>query len=149
MIDNIAKLTKILLWVLIALTAFFAFMLFLNTSETDHKWISTALTFSEIVLYVTIAAAVLSALYIFTMKLIAKPKKASATLIPIFLLIIFLLIAFSTSSDEVLNMPTYEGSDNVPKTIKWTGTGIIIMYILLVLAVLSIVYVEISKLIKK
>ncbi len=149
MTDNIAKITKILLWVLIALSAFFALMLFLNTNETDTIWVDNALTYAEIILVVSICAAVLSVLYIFIMKLKARPKKALISIIPIVILIMIVLFAYASSSDQVLTMPTYEGPDNVPETVKKTGAGIIVMYALIGLAIASIVFVEISKLLKK
>jgi flagellar biosynthesis protein FlhB len=81
--------------------------------------------------------------------LIAKPKKAFKSIVFIIVLCFILLFAYAASSDELLNMPNYEGQDNTQGVIKWTGTGIIMMYILLGLAVISIVYYEISRFIKK
>ena len=47
--------------------------------------------------------------------------------------------------DTILKIPAYSGTDNVPSVLKKVGTGLISMYILLGLAVLTIVYTEISK----
>lgn len=146
--DNIAKITKVLLWVLIALSIFFALMLFTNTTDEDTTWISNSLTFTEIILYLTAGAVVLASLYIFTMKLIAKPKRAMISLIPIVLVLIIFLIAKSQASDALLEMPNYDGDANVPSQLKWTGTGLIMMYVLLGLASVSIIYAEVSKLFK-
>ena len=146
MTDNIAKITKIILWVLIALSLFFALMLFINTTEEDTTWISNALSFTKIVLYLTIAATVISSLYIFVMIFLAKPKKALIKLIPIVLLGVILLFAYIKASDIPLDMPNYDGDANVPVQVKWSGTGLIMMYVFLGLAVLSIIYVEIARL---
>jgi len=148
MTDNIAKITKILLWVLIALSVFFALMLFTNTTEENTTWVGNSLTFTEILLYLTAGAAVVASLYIFTMKLIAKPKRALISLIPILLLLVIFIIAKSQASDAILDMPTYDGDANVPSQLKWSGTGLIIMYVLLGLAVVSIIYAEVSRFFK-
>jgi hypothetical protein len=59
------------------------------------------------------------------------------------------MFAYDYYSDQFLNMNTYEGHDNVPETIKKTWAGIIVMYVIIGLAVSSILFVEISKLLKK
>ncbi len=148
MTDNIAKITKVLLWVLIALSIFFALMLFMNTTEEDTAWIANSLTFTEILLYLTAGAAVLASLYIFAMKLIAKPKRALISLIPIILVVIIFIIAKSQASDAILDMPNYTGDANVPGQLKWSGTGLIMMYVLLGLAFVSIIYAEVSRFFK-
>ena len=58
---------------------------------------------------------------------------------------VIVVIAYLLASDEVLKIPAYSGTDNVPSVLKKVGTGLISMYILLGLAVLTIVYTEISK----
>jgi len=146
MTDKIAKLTKILLWILIALSAFFGLMLFLNLN--DSNWIDNALIFAEVILFITIGTAIFSSLFVFTMRLIEKPKQTFKSIITIVILSVILLLAFTLSPNEALNMPNYDGTDNVPKIVKWTGTGIIVMYILLSLAILSIIFVEIRRFFK-
>jgi len=148
MTDNIAKITKVILWVLIALSLFFALMLFLNASEENTTWISNGLQFTTILLYLTIGAAVVSSLYIFAMIFMARPKKALVKLIPIVLLGVILLIAYSQATDIPLDMPNYDGEDNVPGPLKWSGAGLYTTYALFGLAILSILYVEISRLFK-
>lgn len=157
MTDNVAKISKIILWVLIALSVFFALMLFINGSDyeasadkntADITWINNGINYTMILLIVTAAVAVIASLYIFVMIMMAKPKRALIKLIPIALLGIILLIAYTQASDIPLNMPNYEGSDNVAGPLKWSGTGLFITYGLLALAVLSILYVEISRLFK-
>ena len=148
MTDNIAKYTKLLLWVLIALSAFYILMLFVNTTEEDTKWVTNSLTYTEVLLYISVGAVILFSLFNFVLKLISQPKKALVSVISIVLLLVIVFIAYSYASDEVLNMPTYDGPDNVPGTLKWSGAGLITAYILLGLAVLSILYVEIAKLFK-
>ncbi|NPA68132.1 MAG: hypothetical protein GXO50_05945 [Chlorobi bacterium] len=148
MTDNIAKITKILLWVLIALSMFYAIMLFVNTTEQDTKWIENALTFTTVLLVIAVASVIIFSIVNFILNLMSNPKKALLSLIPIIVLGGVFLFAYSAASDEVLYMPTYEGSDNVPGVLKWSGAGLITAYIFFGLAVLSILYVEIAKFFK-
>lgn len=148
MTDNIAKITKVILWVLIALSMFFALMLFLNASETETTWITNGLNYTIILLIATAAVAVIFSLWIFAMIFMARPKKALVKLIPIVLLGVILLIAYTRASDIPLDMPNYEGEDNVAGPLKWSGAGLIMTYVLIGLAVLSILYAEISRLFK-
>jgi len=148
MTDNIAKITKVLLWVLIALSLFFALMLFTNSSETETTWIQNTLTFTYILLFLTAGVSVLAALYIFVMKFMHNPKRALITLIPIVLLGVILIIAYSSASDAILNMPNYDGLDNTAGNLKWSGTGLIMTYILSGVAVLAIIVSEIVRIFK-
>jgi len=148
MTDNIAKITKILLWVLIALSLFFALMLFVNTSSTETTWIQNGLTFTYVLLFIAAGATVLASLYIFVMKFLAKPKKALVSLIPIILIGVVLLIAYLTASDAILDMPNYDGDANVPTQLKWSGVGLIMTYVLLGLTVVAILVSEIVKFFK-
>jgi amino acid transporter len=148
MTDNIAKITKVVLWVLIALSLFFALMLFTNASEEDVTWISNALTFTQVILYITAGITVLFSLYLFTMIMIEKPRKSLVKLIPFVLLAVVFIVAISMASDVPLDMPNYEGDANTPVQNKWSGAGLIMMYIILGLAILSIIYVSIARLFK-
>lgn len=148
MTDNIAKITKVLLWVLIALSLFFALMLFINTSETETSWIQNSLVFTYVILGIATVFTVLFTLYIFVMKLIAKPKKAIVTLVPIILIGVIFLLSYTSASSELMNMPNYDGVDNVPGKLKWSGAGLIMSYILLGLAVIAILVSAVTKLFK-
>ena len=82
------------------------------------------------------------------MKLLAKPKKAIVTLIPIALIGLILLISYSSASSELLDMPNYDGVDNVPGQLKWSGAGLIMSYVLLGLAVIAILVSSVMKFFK-
>ncbi|MBA7522898.1 hypothetical protein ES705_15018 [subsurface metagenome] len=76
---------------------------------------------------------------------IQNPKSVKKGLFVILGVAVLIFIAYSLASNQVLNIPGYDGKDNVAKTLKFTGTGLITMYILAGLAVLSIIYSEIAK----
>lgn len=148
MTDNIAKITKVVLWVLVALSMFFALMLFTNTSEEDVTWINNSLQFTKIILYIIIGLTIFFSLMIYVLTLIEKPRKALIKLIPFILLAIIFIIGLSLASDIPLHMPNYDGDANTPLQNKWTGVGLIMMYIILGLAVLSIIVTSIARIFK-
>jgi len=76
---------------------------------------------------------------------VTNPKAAKGTLFTLIGAAILIFIAWILASDAVLDMPHYEGKDNVPKTLKLAGTGLFTTYILAGLAILSILYSEIAK----
>ena len=69
-------------------------------------------------------------------------------IIPIVGIIIVVVFAYSSSTGELLNMPGYTGPDNVKSTLKWSETGLLVTYVFMGLAVLSIIYAEIAKMFK-
>lgn len=77
--------------------------------------------------------------------MVTNPGSIKKTLITLVGVAILLFVAWLLASDEILDMPHYEGKDNVPSTLKLAGTGIITAFILAVLAILSILYSEIVK----
>lgn len=77
--------------------------------------------------------------------MVANPKAIKTTVLTLVGVAVLIFIAWMLASDAVLDMPHYEGPDNVPKTLKLAGTGLYTTYILAGLAVLSILYSEISK----
>ena len=77
--------------------------------------------------------------------MVANPKAIKRTVITLVGVAVLIFVAWILASDVVLDMPHYEGKDNVPSTLKLAGTGLFTAYILAGLAVLSILYSEIEK----
>ena len=77
--------------------------------------------------------------------MVTNPKAAKKTLFTIVGVAILIFVAWLLASDAVLDMPHYEGKDNVPSILKLAGTGLKTTYILAGLAILSILYSEIVK----
>ena len=97
--------------------------------------------------YVLVGLAILSALIFPAIRMILNPKNAKKALIGIVGIAVIVFIAWQFSSDEVLPLAA-ENPDNVPHVLKFAGTQLGTMYILLVLAILSIFYTEIRNLFK-
>jgi hypothetical protein len=80
--------------------------------------------------------------------MIANPKNATKALMALVFIGVVVLVGYFLASDRILEMTAYQGTGNNPTTLKWAGTGIISMYLLLGLAVLSIIFSEIAKFFK-
>ena len=77
-------------------------------------------------------------------QIIANPKRGKGTLIGILGLVVVILIAYGMASSEPLIFPT-PNPDNVPPVLKRVGTGLIAMYLLFGIGLVSILFTEISK----
>ena len=145
MSDSLAKITSILLWVLMAVSAVFSIMLFIDGSDA---WISNSIKFSYILTFLAAAFALIFGIASFVMKLVSSPKKALVTLLPILAFLGVILLAYNLASGEIMEISSldevFESS-----VYKWSGAGIYLTYILLILAVASIIFVEVSKFFKK
>jgi len=99
--------------------------------------------------YVLFFVAVATAIGFPIVQLIKNPQAAKKTLISVLVLAGVGVIAYLLADDAVLTIPGYNGGDNVPETLKWAGTGLITVYLLLGAALVSIIGSEVSKLFKK
>ena len=98
--------------------------------------------------YILFAIAAVAAILFPVVYMVMHPQNAKKAGIAIIGLAIVVFVAYSLASDQLLTLIDYTGTDNNPQTLKLADTGLISMYILLGVAVLSIIYVEIAKLFK-
>ncbi len=101
--------------------------------------------------YVLIGLATAAAVIPSLIQLITQPKNAVKTLISLGVVAVIVFIAYSMADGTVFTstqLPGYEGADNVPGTLKFADTMIYTTYFLLAGAILSIFYVEVSKIFK-
>jgi hypothetical protein len=98
--------------------------------------------------YVMAVGAAVVTLLFSIVNLILNPKGLRQAIIGIVGLAVLLVASYFLASDEILNMPGYDGTGNEPGTLKFAGTELYLTYILAGLAVLSIVYSEIAKFFK-
>ncbi len=150
--DNLRKITNGILWILIITTLVIMVLYFLNLdvieSGMDTTWAGRMLVYGYILVGVATVAAVFAAVLNFVLKLVNEPKKALLSIIPILTLIVLIFIAYTMASDTPLNMPNYDGADNVPQTLKLVGTSLYTMYFLLAMAVIFAITSEVSKIFK-
>ena len=96
-----------------------------------------------IICYVLIAVAVAAAVIFPLMQLAQNPKAAKGALIGIVLLVVVLGISFGLATDA-----NPSKMELTPEAAKQVGMGLYAVYILGTVAVASIVYSEVSKMLK-
>ena len=74
-----------------------------------------------------------------------NPGKALKSLIGVIILVVVVIVAWVMGSGEPLNIPGYDGSDNVPFWLKITDMFLYTIYILLAATVLSMIFSSIKK----
>ena len=148
MSDKIRKIISIILYVLMGISLVLVIMFYFGkvvpgtegTNMEEPVITGKILIWSAILVLLTAGLAVVFPI----MHLISNPKSAKQFLFVLLGVAILIFIAYSLASNEVLEIPGYIGKDNVPGTLKFVGTGLFLTYILSGLAVLSILFSEIS-----
>lgn len=116
--------------------------------ETEMATYGNALDLFMYWAYILFAIAAVAAIGFPLVKLFTQPKEAVKTLISVAVIAVIVFIAYSLADDKVLDLTGYEGPDNVPETLKFAGTLLWTTYLLFGIAILSILYVEVSKIFK-
>lgn len=152
--DKSGKIATILLWVIIIISTVLLVSLMANVGE-DYKtdpvlagWVYTNLTWAYILLAICAGIAIISGLY----QMITDTKAAKGGLIALVFLAVVAGVSYMLSSDAI---PQFIGVQKfindgtlTAKVSKLVDTGLHATYILLGLAILSIVYSSVSRLFK-
>ena len=146
---NFAKITTILLWLILAFSLFLIFSLLTNldpnTSDPGMlSWIDANLYWS----YVLLVIACIAAVALEFANTLSDKRVAKNSLIGIGLLSAVILVSYLLSDTE---MPKFFGADKfvengtvTPTILLWIGTGLIASYILFAISVITIVWSAIS-----
>ena len=94
---------------------------------------------------IAIAATLVAAVFQFGAALKDSPANALKSLIGVIVLVAVVVIAWAMGSDEPLNIPGYDGTDNVPFWLKITDMFLYSIYILFGATVLAIIFSSIKK----
>ena len=143
---------KIITWVIMGISIVLVLWLYFGpkvpgtegTPLAEPVATNYALWWSYFLFALTVAITLIFAL----MNIFTNPGGAKKALFSIVGIGILIVIAYFLASDQILEIPGYEGTGNNPSTLKWVGTGLITMYLLAGIAFLSILYVEISRIFK-
>ncbi|MFO8234263.1 MAG: hypothetical protein R6U04_02490 [Bacteroidales bacterium] len=139
------KFIRILGLALLAISAVLAVLFYAGPETTGAAGEYPVYT-QQILVWAAILAGIagLSALGFQLVNMIIHPKKARGSLVGIVILAILVLIGYGLASSDPLTFAK-ANPNNVPQTLKQVGTGLITMYILLGLGILSIIFTELSK----
>ena len=147
-----SKILKILMWVLMGITIVMALIFYVGnvvpgtegTRIEEPTITQSFLVWAYILFFATAGITVIFSIVNF----IKNPKGGKKSLVGLLAAAIIIVVAFLLADDTVLNMPYYDGKDNVPATLKFVDTTMFTTYILAGLAFLSIIVSSVSKMFK-
>jgi hypothetical protein len=153
MSNTTSKILQILTWVLMAVTVVFALIFYMGdvkpetagTRLEEPLITQSFLVWAYILFFVTAGITVVFSIINF----IVNPKGGKKTLVSLVGGVLIIVVAYLLADDTVLNMPFYDGKDNVPSTLKFVDTVMFTAYILAGLAFLAIVFSAVSRLFKR
>lgn len=156
MSDTTSKILRILLSILLAVSFAVTIWFYLTAGDIESgldtekkiELFGPALEYLIDWTYVLLFIAIGGTLIFSIAQTISNPKDAAKSILPLLGFVAVLVISWFMASSEILPMPNYDGTGNEPFTLKWSGAGLISMYILFGVAMLAIVYSEVSKMIK-
>jgi len=149
MSTNLAKIVTYALYALMLVSVVLAVLFYFGkvVAGTEGTNMHEPVITKTMLLWAGILAGVTALLSLAfpIINIVTNPKAIKSTLITLVGVAILIFVAWMLASDAVLDLPQYEGKDNVPKILKLAGTGLYTTYILAGLAVLAILYSEIAK----
>jgi uncharacterized membrane protein len=89
-------------------------------------------------LVITIVALIIFAIFGFIHSLKVNPKGAMRGLLVLVAMVVILGISYFLGSGELLNIPGYDGGDNVPGTLKVVDMWLFTTYFMLLLVVIAV-----------
>ncbi len=145
--------TALLIGVLISIAVMALF--YLGGQVPAHEKIAADMSqpkFTDMVLYwayilfaITIVVLLLFAVVTFLKQLKESPKKALGGLLTLVGLVALLVISYVIGDGTLLNIPGYEGKDNVPPTLKMTDMWLYSAYVMFALTLLAMILLPLFK----
>lgn len=120
-----------------------------NAEVLEPKNTEILLNWGYILIGVGIVATLGFALFQFGMSVKETPKKAMSTVINIALFAAVLGGAYAIGDGTPLHLPGYDGLDNVPGTLKIADMMLYSTYFMIGVAIILVLFSNVSKLIKK
>lgn len=119
-----------------------------DTSLSEPVHTDALIYWIYILFGIVILATLVAAIYKFGSNLKAEPKAAMKSLIGLIAIVVVLVFSWSIGSEEILEIPGYEGSENVPFWLKITDMFLYTIYIEVGAMILLMLGFGISKKIK-
>jgi hypothetical protein len=151
--EKVGKIVTILLWVLLIVSAVLIVSMMVNISENEAdptmgSWINSNLIWSYVLLAIGAGIAVLAGLF----HMATDMKAAKKGLISLVFLVVVAVVSYLLASDTI---PQFAGVQRfindgtlTPQVAKMVDTGLYATYILIGLAILSILFSSVSRLFK-
>ncbi len=151
--DKIRKIVTILLWVLLIISAVLIVSMMVNISENEadtamNNWINSNLIWAYVLMVVGAGIAILAGIY----HMATDIKAAKKGLISLVFLAVIAVVSYLLASDTI---PQFVGVQRfinegvlTPQVARMVDAGLYATYILLGLAILSIVLAPVTRLFK-
>jgi hypothetical protein len=145
-----SKILRIVLLVLLLVSVVFAAMFYAGPTTMVGGEEAPVYTETFIVwAYALAGIAVVMSLIFPIFQMVTNPAKAKKSITGILLLGVVIFVAYLIAGDTPLGITNPDlVHHDVPSTLKQVGTGIQSMYLLLGLAIASILYTEVAKIFK-
>jgi len=143
---KLSKILNIVLYAILAVTLVFAGLFFFGGEVEGAAYPTPIYTesFLNWGIALVIGTGVVTLLFE-VVRLIINPKNARRSLVSIALIALVVFIAYSLSDATILDLPGYNGSDNVPSMLILSDTFLYTMYFLFGGSFLAIIYTEVSR----
>lgn len=147
--NKIAKITNIVLYVLLVLGVLFSAIALFGGEVKDDvnktpEYLDTVLNYTYFLFFASAAVVIV----LEVINTIFQPANSKKSLFSFAIIVAILLLAYMFSDGTPLVIMGYEGADNIPSMLKVTDTGLYAFYILIFIAVVSIFYTEIARIFK-
>ena len=151
--EKVGKIVTILLWVLLLVSAVLIVSMMVNISENEAdptmgRWINSNLVWSYVLLAIGAGIAVLAGLF----HMATDIKAAKKGLISLVFLVVVAVVAYLLASDAIPQFPGVQKFINdgtlTTQVTKMINARLYATYILLALAILSILFSSVTRLFK-
>ena len=150
------KIGQYFFYILLAVSVLLTIIFYMNTGNVNPndsvaKRISDLGPILNILFYWTYLLTALSivlAIGLPMINLATEPKKILKMVLFIVAIAALVFVAYQFSDGTIMNIAGYEGTANVPSTLKIVDTIMFTLYGGIAVAVLSVIYAEASKLFK-
>lgn len=149
-VTKIHRTSRITLIIGIIISVIVLALFFFGGQVADHEKIAADMSqpkFTDLVLYwcyillvVTVVVLIAFAIIDFVRGLKENPKKAMSGFLAILALGVLLVITYIIGDGTLLNIPGYDGTDNVPAMLKLTDMWLYSCYFMMVVTVLALVF---------
>ena len=149
MSSKLTRIINIILWILLGVSIVLVVLFYFGgtvagtegTNMYEPKITEAFLDWA----YIMVISTIVIALGFSIVNLVTHPKALKQSVFIILGIGILIVVSYYLASDQILSMPGYDGNENIPKTLKNVGTGLVLTYILFGIAILTIVYSEVAK----
>ena len=142
-----AKILRILLIVLLAISALLTVLFYAGGEDItgDPAYTNIFILWAYVLTGIAVGFTIIFPI----IQMITNPKNAKKGLLGIVALVIVVGIAYMLSSTEQLGITNVDLVQyDVPSTLKYAGTMIHSIYVLAIVAIVSMIYTEVAKIFK-